>query len=48
MKMNKKAFVGMWTDVIKGIIIGIILGIALMLLLVYGVIPFPISFCPTG
>jgi hypothetical protein len=43
--MDKKGFVGLWADVFKGMIYGFILGVALMLLIVYGIIPFPFSFC---
>ena len=42
---NKKAFVGMWSDVFKGLAVGLILGIIIMLLFVYNVIPFPVDFC---
>ena len=45
---NKKAFVGLWSDVFKGILAGLIIGIIIMLLLLKKVIPFPIEFCPMG
>ena len=43
--MNKKGFVGLWADVFKGMVYGFVIGVAITLLIVYEVIPFPISFC---
>jgi len=43
--MNKKAFVGLWADVFKGLISGIIIGIILMILLFKGIIPLPFEVC---
>ena len=43
--MNKKAFVGLWTDVLKGFGVGLIIGIILAALLFFGVIPLGIDFC---
>jgi len=43
--MNKKAFVGLWADVFKGIVFGLIIGIVLMILLFAGIIPFPFEVC---
>jgi len=36
---NKKAFVGMWSDVFKGFFVGLIIGIILMLLVFFEIIP---------
>ena len=46
MMKNKKAFIGMWSDVIKGFFFGLIVGIALVLLVIYNVIPLPLQVCP--
>jgi len=48
MKMNKKAFVGLWTDVFKGLGIGFVIGLILAVLLFYNVIPLGIDFCMCG
>jgi len=43
--MNKKAFVGLWSDVFKGLVVGFLLGVILMVLMFMGLIPFPIEVC---
>ncbi len=43
--MDKKAFVGLWADVFKGIVYGFIIGVVLTVLIVKGIIPFPFSLC---
>ena len=43
--MNKKAFVGLWADVFKGMVYGFIIGVVLMLLIMAGIIPFPFDIC---
>lgn len=42
---NKKAFVGLWADVFKGLMFGAIIGIVLAFLIFYNVIPLGIEFC---
>ncbi len=37
--MNKKAFVGLWADVFKGIVYGFIIGVVVMILIIKGIIP---------
>jgi len=43
--MDKKAFVGLWADVFKGLVVGFILGVIIMLLLIMGIIPFFVEPC---
>jgi hypothetical protein len=43
--MNKKAFVGLWADVFKGVVYGFIIGVVLMILVMTGVIPLPFEIC---
>jgi hypothetical protein len=43
--MNKKGFIGLWTDVFKGLGIGIIIGIILAALLFFDVFGLGINFC---
>ncbi|MBN2458559.1 hypothetical protein JXB31_05505 [Candidatus Woesearchaeota archaeon] len=39
MLSNKKAFVGLWSDVLKGFLAGLIVGIILVMLVFFEIIP---------
>lgn len=42
---SKKGFIGLWEDIFKGFIAGFICGVILLLLIVFEIIPFPVSLC---